>query len=135
MSSHSVLDVHLVWQSSYFLDNGELKPTISLYYITVCGLNSEFRFGILEYIRITDILCQTEIYCNTIHAYIAFKYYANCIFIITIEKALTLCFFILDFILYSVLSIYHNKIFHHMYVFHCFHYILSTMFLNSKFSL
>ena len=57
-----------------------------MYYITVCGLNSEFRFGILEYIRITDIICQTEIYCNTIYAYIAFKYYANYIFIITIEK-------------------------------------------------
>ena len=77
------------------------KTTISLYYITVCGLNSEFRFGILEYIRITDIICQTEMYCNTMHAYIAFIFYANCIFIITIENTLTVWCFVLDFILYK----------------------------------
>ena len=48
-----------VWQSSDFLYNGELNPSISVYYITVCGINNECRFEILEDNRVTEIICQT----------------------------------------------------------------------------
>ena len=86
-----------------------------------------------KYIGITDIICQTEIYCNTIYAYIPFKYYANYIFIITIEKALHFFFFILDFILYIhvCFSLFSTTLYFIYYVFTFKFFTLISAFPNN----